>query len=136
MFGIGTTEILIILVVALLVIGPTKLPEVAKSLGKGMAEFKRMSSDVKNTIDWETQAKEEASSKSEEDASTGEETREIGSNTSSPDDDVVERPVDEANVEMRSANSDNETAGQDDNARAGSGYGETGVNKEQDKDER
>ena len=136
MFGIGTTEILIILVVALLVIGPTKLPEVAKSLGKGMAEFKRMSSDVKDTIDWETQAKEEGSSNSGEDASNGEEPREIGSNTSSPDDDVVERPVDEANVEMQSVNSDNENAGQEDNTRAGSGYGATDVDKEQDKDER
>lgn len=54
MFGIGTTEILIILAVALLVIGPSKLPEVAKALGKGMAEFKKMSSDVKRTIDMET----------------------------------------------------------------------------------
>ncbi|MFW6055308.1 MAG: Sec-independent protein translocase protein TatB [Thermodesulfobacteriota bacterium] len=54
MFGIGTTEVLIILVVALLVIGPSKLPEVAKALGKGMAEFKKMSSDVKRTIDMET----------------------------------------------------------------------------------
>lgn len=54
MFGIGTTEVLIILAVALLVIGPSKLPEVAKALGKGMAEFKKMSSDVKRTIDMET----------------------------------------------------------------------------------
>ena len=54
MFGIGTTEILIILAVALLVIGPSKLPEVAKALGKGMAEFKKMSSDVKRTIDMES----------------------------------------------------------------------------------
>lgn len=59
MFSIGTTEVLIILAVALLVIGPSKLPEVAKSLGKGMAEFKRMSSDVKKTIDWETQLEDE-----------------------------------------------------------------------------
>lgn len=54
MFGIGTTEVLVILVVALLVIGPSKLPDVARSLGKGLAEFKRMSSDVKRTIDLES----------------------------------------------------------------------------------
>ncbi|MGM0423769.1 MAG: Sec-independent protein translocase protein TatB [Thermodesulfobacteriota bacterium] len=54
MFGIGTTEVLVILVVALLVIGPSKLPEVARSLGKGLAEFKRMSSDVKRSIDLES----------------------------------------------------------------------------------
>jgi sec-independent protein translocase protein TatB len=55
MFGIGTTEVLLILVVALLVIGPSKLPDVARALGKGMAEFRRISSDVKRTIDFEAQ---------------------------------------------------------------------------------
>jgi len=54
MFSLGTTEILVILVVALLVIGPSKLPDVARTLGKGMAEFRRMSSDVKKTVDLET----------------------------------------------------------------------------------
>jgi len=60
MFGIGTTEILIILVVALIVIGPKKLPEVARTLGKALGEFKKMSSDVKRTIDLEAQQAEEA----------------------------------------------------------------------------
>lgn len=60
MFGIGTTEVLIILVVALIVIGPNKLPEVARTLGKALGEFKRMSSDVKRTIDLEAQRAEEA----------------------------------------------------------------------------
>jgi len=41
MFGIGWTELLVILVVALLVLGPTKLPEVARGLGKGLREFRR-----------------------------------------------------------------------------------------------
>jgi sec-independent protein translocase protein TatB len=54
MFSLGTTEILVILVVALLIIGPSKLPEVARTLGKGMAEFRRMSSDVKKTVDLES----------------------------------------------------------------------------------
>jgi len=54
MFSLGTTEILVILVVALLVIGPSKLPDVARTLGKGMAEFRRMSSDVKKSVDLET----------------------------------------------------------------------------------
>ncbi len=39
-FGIGLTEILIVLVVALLVFGPKRLPEMGRSLGKGMREFK------------------------------------------------------------------------------------------------
>ncbi|PIE68733.1 MAG: twin-arginine translocase subunit TatB [Deltaproteobacteria bacterium] len=60
MFGIGTTEILIILVVALIVIGPKKLPELASTLGKALGEFRRMSSDVKRTIDLEADRAEEA----------------------------------------------------------------------------
>lgn len=50
MFGIGFPELLMILVVALLVIGPKKLPELAKSLGKGLAEFRRATDDLKDTI--------------------------------------------------------------------------------------
>jgi len=53
MFGIGSTELLVILVVALIVIGPSKLPEMARTLGKAMGEFRRMSSDVKRTIEME-----------------------------------------------------------------------------------
>jgi sec-independent protein translocase protein TatB len=55
MFGIGSTELLVILVVALIVIGPSKLPEIMKTLGKGMAEFRRMSSDVKSTLESEVE---------------------------------------------------------------------------------
>jgi len=53
MFGIGSTELLVILVVALIVIGPSKLPDIMRTLGKGMAEFKRMSNDVKSTLEAE-----------------------------------------------------------------------------------
>lgn len=41
MFGIGWTEILVILVVALLILGPSKLPEIAKGLGRGIRDFKK-----------------------------------------------------------------------------------------------
>ena len=51
MFGIGIPEILIILVIALLVLGPQKLPELAKALGKAMGEFKRATRDLRETMD-------------------------------------------------------------------------------------
>jgi len=50
MFGIGLPELLIILIVVLIVFGPKKLPDLAKSLGKGMAEFKKVTDDFKSNI--------------------------------------------------------------------------------------
>ena len=46
MFGIGTPEAILIGVVALIVVGPKKLPELARTLGKGLSEFRRTASDV------------------------------------------------------------------------------------------
>jgi Tat protein translocase TatB subunit len=54
MFGLGMPEILLILAIALIVIGPTKLPELAKTLGRAMGEFKRAAQDFKRSIDMET----------------------------------------------------------------------------------
>ena len=47
MFGIGMTELLVILTIGLIVIGPKKLPELARSLGKGLAEFRRASTEMR-----------------------------------------------------------------------------------------
>lgn len=51
MFGIGLQEMLVILVVVLIFFGPKRLPDLAKSLGKGIAEFKKASEEVRKGID-------------------------------------------------------------------------------------
>jgi len=50
MLDIGLSELLIILAVALIVLGPSKLPEVARKLGRGLAEFRRTSEDLRRSI--------------------------------------------------------------------------------------
>ncbi|MDI6742135.1 MAG: Sec-independent protein translocase protein TatB [Smithella sp.] len=50
MFGIGMQELLIIAVIALLIVGPKKLPDLAKSIGKGFSEFRRAADDVTEDI--------------------------------------------------------------------------------------
>lgn len=50
MFGIGMPELLLILAIALIVIGPKKLPDLAKSLGRAMREFKKATNEFKETL--------------------------------------------------------------------------------------
>ncbi len=58
MFGIGMPEMLLILAIALIVIGPKKLPDLAKSLGRALREFKKATSELKESIDLDTDFRE------------------------------------------------------------------------------
>lgn len=55
---IGMPEMLVIAVIALIIFGPRKLPELGKSLGKSIAEFKRASNELKNTLEDEIRTEE------------------------------------------------------------------------------
>ncbi|MEN8181969.1 MAG: twin-arginine translocase TatA/TatE family subunit [Myxococcota bacterium] len=50
MFGIGMQELAVILLIALVVFGPKRLPELARSLGKGLGEFRRASTDLRQSL--------------------------------------------------------------------------------------
>ena len=50
MFNVGPTELMIVLVLALIVFGPKKLPEMGKSIGKGLSEFRKAQADIKREI--------------------------------------------------------------------------------------
>jgi len=58
MFGIGFPELLMIMALALIVLGPKRLPDIAKALGRGLAEFKRASDELKQTFEAEVRSHE------------------------------------------------------------------------------
>ena len=58
MFGLGIPELIVIFIIALVVFGPKKLPDLGRALGKGIAEVKRATQEVQNTIETEVRAAE------------------------------------------------------------------------------
>ena len=66
MFGIGMPELIIIMAIALIVIGPHKLPELAKSLGKGLGEFKKVTEGFQRSIQVEPGKSEEKKEQQQE----------------------------------------------------------------------
>jgi len=59
MFGLGMQELIVIFVIALLIFGPKRLPDLGRSLGRGLAEFKRASEELKEGLAVELSAEEE-----------------------------------------------------------------------------
>lgn len=59
MFGIGTTELLVIFFLALILLGPKKIPQIAKSLGRAMGELRRVTEEVKESVKEEVDLSED-----------------------------------------------------------------------------
>jgi TatA/E family protein of Tat protein translocase len=68
--SIGMPELIIIFVIALIIFGPRKLPELGRSLGKSLAEFKRASNELKSTLEEEIRLEETRSVLEEKKAAT------------------------------------------------------------------
>jgi sec-independent protein translocase protein TatB len=58
MFGIGFPELLLIMALALIVLGPKRLPDLARALGRGLSEFKKATDELKQTFDEEARSHE------------------------------------------------------------------------------
>lgn len=65
MFGIGGTELLVILVVALIVLGPKSVPQIARTLGKAMGEFRKVSTEFQRTLNTEIEMEDHEKRKKE-----------------------------------------------------------------------
>lgn len=82
MFGLGTSEILIILLIALLILGPKEIPKVARTIGRGMRELQRAKDDISKSIEFEMNEEEHGShsKKSDESHETQETTEDKSEN--------------------------------------------------------
>ncbi len=89
MFGIGMPELIIIMVVALIVLGPKRLPDIAKTLGRGMAEFRRATTDLKDQLEVDLEEEEEEEEEEEKPLDTEEEQQ-----PSQPDETAEEEKAD------------------------------------------
>lgn len=94
MFGIGSTELLLIMVVALIVLGPKNLPNIARTLGKAMGEFRRVSTDFQRTLNTEIELDKHARRKKEAEKEFFDDTAKA--RTAAPDQPGTDQPKAEA----------------------------------------
>jgi TatA/E family protein of Tat protein translocase len=104
MFGLGLPEIIVIFVIALLVFGPKKLPDIGKSIGRAMAEFKKASDDFQESVRTEMKEVEKSAGVDEIkklgsiDISTSDQT---GPATSAPEQGAAEKPEEKRTGEAK-----------------------------------
>jgi Tat protein translocase TatB subunit len=75
MFNIGMPELLLILAIALIILGPRKLPDIARALGRSLSEFRRASDEIKETIEADLNSEKDDSEKQEKTKEEGDKER-------------------------------------------------------------
>ena len=84
MFGIGSSEFLVILIVAFLVLGPSHLPKIAKTLGKAMGELRRVSTEFQRTLNLEAEKEEHEERKQQAEKEFFNQKTQTGKNVETP----------------------------------------------------
>ncbi len=105
---IGAQELIIIFVIALIVFGPRKLPQLGKSLGRTIGEFKRASNELRNTLEQEIRVEETRKEIMEPIESLGNEAKEAFTKATELDDDLEDAPTGHATDSDSDSDSDSE----------------------------